>query len=232
MRFLLALVPWLLAASAAEADELAADLELALAVDASGSVDDDEFRLQLGGIASGFRDPAVRAAIRSGPNRRIAVNLLIWAEPQVPKDMTNWHVIASDEDAERFAALVERLPRSVTGATGMGEGVSSALRAFDGNGLASPREVVDVSGDGAETPAREYVVMMPQARAMAAARGVTVNGLAILGSEPGLVEWYAKNVVVGRDSFLMTAAGYGDFAEAMRRKLLKEIEYQPRLSNR
>src|SRR4051794_27061147 len=107
------------------------DLELALAVDASGSVDDGEFALQLEGIAAGFRDPDVRKAIRSGPSGRIAVNLVVWAEPQVPKDMSGWEIIASDADAERFARLVENFPRRVTGATGIGEGIASALRSFD-----------------------------------------------------------------------------------------------------
>src|SRR5437660_1728212 len=80
------------------------DLELVLAVDASGSVNDEEYKLQLIGIARAFRDPAVRKAIGSGPAKSIAVNLLVWAEPQVPKDTTGWFIITSDEDAERFAS--------------------------------------------------------------------------------------------------------------------------------
>src|SRR5437762_3109846 len=69
-----------------ESAERVVDLELVLAADASGSVNDDEYRLQLIGIARAFRDPVVRKAIRSGPAKSIAVNLLVWAEPQVPKD--------------------------------------------------------------------------------------------------------------------------------------------------
>ena len=45
------------------ADEIVADLEIVLAVDASGSVDDDEFQLQLERHRRGFRDPAVLQAI-------------------------------------------------------------------------------------------------------------------------------------------------------------------------
>ena len=212
------------------AAEIVTDLELVLAVDASGSVDDDEFALQVQGIAASFRDPAVLQAIARGPAKSIAVNMLLWAEHSVPKEMTGWFVIASRSDAERFAATVTAFPRNVTGATGMGEGLAAALRSLEDNGIEASRRVIDVSGDGAETPARDYVVMMPQARTMAYSRGVIVNGLAILGSEPGLAEWYAAHVLVGRGSFLEIAQDYRTFAAAMRRKLLQEIERLPRLS--
>jgi hypothetical protein len=213
----------------ADADELV-DLELALAVDASGSVDDSEFRLQLQGIAEGFRDGPVMEAIRSGATKRIAVTLIVWAEPQVPKDSTGWHIIASDEDAERFAAAVERFPRNQTGATGIGEGIAAALRAIDTNGIFAERRVVDVSGDGKETVAREFTVLVDQARHMAFARGIIVNGLAITNEMGDLEEYYRENVQVGPDSFVMSARSYDDFAEAMRRKLLREIECRPRFS--
>ena len=41
------------------------DLELVLAVDTSGSVNSDEFELQIEGLVQAFRDPAVIAAIIS-----------------------------------------------------------------------------------------------------------------------------------------------------------------------
>ena len=229
MRWLPVICLSMFLAPSAAADEIV-DLELALAVDASGSVDDSEFALQLGGIAAGFRDPLVHKAIRSGPAGRIAVNLVIWAEPQVPKDMSGWHIIASDDEADAFAGMVETFPRRQTGATGIGEGISSALRSFDGNGIAASREVVDVSGDGRETAPREMTVLIGQARGMALARGVVINGLAILNEDPGLAEWYRDHVQTGTGSFVMSASSYDDFAEAMRRKLLKEIEYRPRVS--
>jgi Protein of unknown function (DUF1194) len=220
----------LLWAADACAGETEADLELVLAVDASGSVDDGEFQLQLEGIAAGFRDPAVQAAIRAGRKGRIAVEVLVWAEPDVPKDVTGWFILAGDNDADAFADLVARLPRHQNGATGMGEGVAAAVRSFLGNGISAPRQAIDVSGDGEETTPREMVVTMPQARGMAALSGVTINGLAILQDDPNLAEWYRNHVLTGETSFLLTAIGYGDFAEAMRRKLLREIEDRPKLS--
>jgi hypothetical protein len=93
--------------------------------------------------------------------------------------------------------------------------------------LEAPRRVIDVSGDGRETPAREYVVLLPQARAMALAHGIVVNGLAISNAEEDLAAYYRSDLQAGPGSFVMEARDYADFAEAMRRKLLREIEYRP-----
>jgi hypothetical protein len=212
------------------AGEPVVDLELVLAVDASGSVDDAEYALQLSGIATGFRDPDVRKAIRSGPAKAIAVNLLVWAEPQVPKDVSGWFIIASDADAESFAALAETFPRRQTGATAIGEGIASALRSIEANGIEAAREVVDVSGDGRESVAREFTVLVDQARAMAILRGVVINGLAIQNEVGDLADYYRRNIQTGPESFVMAAKSYEDFAEAMRLKLLREIEYRPRVT--
>jgi hypothetical protein len=84
--------------------------------------------------------------------------------------------------------------------------------------------VVDVSGDGRETVPREYVVLLPQARTMANALGVTINGLAITNEDPDLLSYYREAVRTGDDSFAMQATDYVDFALAMKRKLLREIE--------
>lgn len=213
-----------------EAADGIVDLELVLAVDASGSVNDDEYKLQLIGIAQAFRDPAVMKAIRSGPAKSIAVNLLVWAEPQVPKDVTGWFIIASDADAERFAATVENFPRRQSGSTAIGEGIAAALRSIEMNSIAGTREVVDVSGDGRESVAREFTVLVDQARTMAIARGVVINGLAIQNEVSDLADYYRRNVQAGPESFVMAAKDYEDFAEAMRRKLLREIEYRPRIT--
>ena len=206
------------------------DLELVLAIDASSSVDESEWRLQMDGYAAAFRDGRVQATIFSGPSKRVAVSVLIWADATVPKSETPWFLLATPGDAENFASLMSGLPRGTEGGTGIGAGIAAAIRKLDRNEYVAPRQVVDVSGDGRETPAREVVVLMPQARAMARARGVTVNGLAILNEDPDLALWYRNNVINGQGSFVLTASDYADFAEAIRLKLIREIEHQERLS--
>jgi len=89
-----------------------------------------------------------------------------------------------------------------------------------------------VSGDGRETAARDYTVQVPQARAMAQAFGIVINGLAIENEEPGLQSYYRERLQSGPGSFVMAVKGYADFAEAMRRKLLREIDYRPPVAAR
>jgi Protein of unknown function (DUF1194) len=206
----------------AEADEV--DLALVLAVDASGSVDAREFRLQLDGIAYAVTSDDVVAAALSGPRRKIAVNFVTWGDPDEPKFQTGWRIIASRADALSFASEVRTgLPRQ-GGGTGLGVAVGYGLALLRNSGIHAARSVIDVSGDGPESwELREPRFKLPQAHIVREAEGVTVNGLAILTDRKDLVEYYHANVIGGAGSFVMSANVYEDFAQAMRRKLLREI---------
>ena len=237
LRIIALLAALLIAAAGASAEDQAVDLELVLAIDASGSVDSVEWALQMEGYANAFRDDRVKAAIASGPNGRIGVAVVVWADATVPKWESEWFVLATPADSERFATFIGELGRGavragVMGGTGIGAGIATAIRKLERNGLAAPRQVVDVSGDGRETPPRETAVLIPLANAMARARGVTVNGLAILNEDPDLESWYRDNVMSGRGAFVMTADDYVDFADAIVMKLIREIEHEQRLSLR
>lgn len=215
--------------SPALAEEIV-DLELVLAIDASSSVDDSEWELQRQGYAGAFRDPEIQAALASGPNKRVGIAVVVWADATVPRWDSDWFVLATPADSERLAGFMAGLPRIPVGGTGIGAGLAFAIRKLDRNGVTALRQVVDVSGDGRETPPRETVVLIPMANALARAKGVIVNGLAIVNEDQGLAVWYRDNVIAGPGSFVMAAADYEDFAEAIRKKLLKEIEHQERLS--
>lgn len=54
------------------------DLQLVLAVDVSGSVNQTRFELQKQGYAAAFRNSAALDAIRSGTNQAIAVTMVQW----------------------------------------------------------------------------------------------------------------------------------------------------------
>ncbi len=218
-------------ASSAFADE-AVDLELVLAIDASSSVDDNEWALQRAGYAAAFHDRKIQAALASGPKKRVAISVVVWADATVPRWESQWFVLSTPQDGERMASFMAALPRIPAGGTGIGAGLAAAVRKFERNGLSAPREVVDVSGDGRETPPRENVVLIPMAHALAEAKGVTVNGLAIVNEDLSLERWYRDNVIAGPGSFVMTVLDYTSFAVAIRKKLLKEIEHQERLSLR
>ena len=219
----------LLGASADAHAQYPVDLELVLAIDASGSVDDSEFRLQLRGIASAFRDPTVINAIERGFHGQIAVATVVWSDAHIEKDIGKWYVVRSAADAEAFALEVEYMPRRVrNGATGIGSGIGAAINMIRSNGLDGIRRVVDVSGDGVESPLdtslRLGAMLLHNARPLAESYGVTINGLAIITDVPNLDDWYENYVKTGPGSFVMRAEGYEDFERAMRAKLLREIE--------
>lgn len=106
-RVLLVFMMAWLAVTPANAQTDMVDLEIVLAVDASGSVDGQEFKLQLGGIAAALRDPAVQMAIMSGPHGQVAVSLMVWSDSAYPRFATEWVVLNSPETATRFAAVTE-----------------------------------------------------------------------------------------------------------------------------
>ena len=72
--------------------QTAVDLQLVLAVDASGSVDQRRFELQMQGYVAAFRDPRVLRAIQSGATQAIAVTLVQWTgpAPEVHRTIRAW----------------------------------------------------------------------------------------------------------------------------------------------
>ena len=100
-------------AGTARADTMV-DLQLILAVDVSGSIDGHDYWLQMSGIGSALQDPAVLAAIQSGPNARIAISLVLWSDPSRPQHATPWHVLRDRESISAFANLVENRSSSAS----------------------------------------------------------------------------------------------------------------------
>jgi Protein of unknown function (DUF1194) len=85
-----------------------------------------------------------------------------------------------------------------------------------------------VTGTGLASTARAKAItseVRPRPRGDLISQGVTINGLPILeGHEANtLADWYQRNVVGGRGSFLLPAEGFDDFGRAIRRKFVFEI---------
>jgi hypothetical protein len=208
--------------SPADEPRAGVDTALVLAVDVSGSVTSERYRLQMEGIAEAFEDEAVQRAILLGPRRSMLITLVEWSDR--PRASIPWMVVAGHDDARHFAQLVRGLSRSAAEFTCL-----SRMLSFVGDKvlpqvpLPASRTIVDVSGDGRENcnPA----VPVDTVRDELAAREVTINGLPILeGAEAEtLGPWYAEHVIGGRGAFAMPAAGFADFARAIRQKFIIEI---------
>ena len=215
----------LLSFSAAHAQVLdpCVDVALVLAVDGSGSVDNQEYQFQQQAIASSFRDPEVIAALKGAG--RVSVAVVFWGDASNPVYQTEAVTIEDTTDAEAFSRMVETLPRRTLGNTGLGAGLSAALDRLGSMGCAH-RSIINVSGDGKETNVprqRRQTARAGQARDRARSMNVTINALVISSAEQGLAEYYRRKVITGPGAFVMEIAQYEDYAEALKTKLIREI---------
>jgi hypothetical protein len=196
------------------------DLQLVLAVDASGSVDQVRFELQKRGYVAAFRHARVLEAIRSGPNQAIAVTMLQWTGPAMQVQVTGWTWIGDEESASAFAAAVERTPRQLFGGgTSISGAIDYSTTLFARSALRGARRVIDVSGDGSNNRGRPVTL----ARDAAVAAGIGINGLPILALEPDLDRYYQDFVIGGPGAFVVVARDYETFGEAILKKLITEI---------
>ncbi len=196
------------------------DLQLVLAVDASGSVDQTRHDLQKGGYAAAFRDRQVLNAIRSGPAQAIAVTMVEWTGPGLQVQVVPWMRIHDAASAAAFADAIIAAPRSLFGGgTSISGAIDYAMTLWRQSPYHGPRRVIDISGDGANNRGRPA----SPARDEALGAGVTINGLPILALDPSLDRYYESNVIGGPGAFIVAAENYNTFAAAIRRKLILEI---------
>jgi hypothetical protein len=224
-RLLLALAFFLaLAAGARTAAAQQVDLLLVLAVDASGSIDEAEFRLQRDGLADALASREVLEAIGSGAVGAIAVAMVEWGAPGGAATVVPWRRVEDAASAAALAAEIREAPRSPQSYNAIGDAIAHSQRLVASAPFRAPRAVIDLSGDG---PDNRSLVPAPRARDAAVASGITVNALAILGSqvergEP-LDRSYARDVIGGPGAFVAVARDRREFAPAILQKLIREI---------
>ncbi len=208
-----------LAEIGAEAEPTTVELELALAVDVSGSVDHTEFALQVQGLSVAFRHPSVAAAIEATGPAGIAVAVVQWSCPGRQARVVDWTWLRSAADARRLAGRIAAMGRRFAGETSIEFALRFAMRELAANDYNARRSVIDISGDGRSHQGDDTAGV----RDRVVAAGITINGLAILNEAPDLDSYYREAVVGGPGSFLMIADDYQDFVTAIRRKLVREI---------
>jgi len=196
------------------------ELELVLALDVSTSVDDFEYKLQAVGLASALRNPAVVQAIRAAGQGGIFVTLVHWASYYQIRQMLPWTRLTDEASIRLFSAQVAKQRRAFDyGDTGLGSAIEYSANLIETNDIRCRRSSIDVSGDG-----RNTVGVAPNvARDRITARGITINGLAILQDEPDLERYYHDSLTGGPRAFVLSAISFDVFAATMLRKLLREI---------
>ncbi|WP_342028792.1 DUF1194 domain-containing protein [Aliiruegeria lutimaris] len=205
-------------------------LALQLALDVSGSVDSREYRLQLDGVATALLDPEVQAALLALPDFPVVLSVFEWSGKGSQRVLVDWKPIRNEADVTALATLLRNTNRAVMSvSTGLGTAMLFA-GARSETAPACSRLVLDVSGDGKNNDGPR-----PQDVGAALPPGLNINALVIgphrpaaVGAQAGetsdLVGYFRAYVLRGPEAFVEIAVGYEDYAEAMKRKLLKELQ--------
>ncbi len=200
-------------------DAAACDLALALAVDISGSVDRDEYAIQMDGLALALRDETVAAAL---VRAKASLLVLQWTGEGRQIVVLDWRAVTDHRALAAIADDITAAPRRWRNySTAIGEALLATAETFSAPAVANcRRRVIDVSGDGASNEG----IAPENVRDLLEQSEILVNGLAIEGSEDGLTAYYREHVIHGPGAFVITADGFEDYPKQIKRKLLRETE--------
>ncbi|MEO0392909.1 MAG: DUF1194 domain-containing protein [Pseudomonadota bacterium] len=200
------------------------DVLLLMAIDASASVTQKVLDSQIEGHAAAFRDPLVQSALRSGPHGQIGVALMLWSNPTDTNLAIPWRVLRQPEDARRLARDITALPRDErAGSTGLGAALVAGARHIRRAPYRSLRQIIDVSSNGFSNIGPRPELIKPDLYAA----GIEVNAIVIVDEYTWLERYFSESVVTGPAPFVMPAGGIEDYADAILRKLIRELSYRP-----
>lgn len=202
---------------------------LALGLDVSGSVDAQEYRLQMHGLAAALEDPDVLAALSTLVQNPVYITVYEWSGPEYQRVIVPW-VKATTPDHVRAITgpLRAQVRTTVAPTTGLGTALQFGAGLLQ-TGPTCLRRTLDISGDGKNNSG-------PTPGEVQATLGrIEVNALIIGIDAPArlsheeieigeLAAYFRNSVIRGPQAFLEVALGFPDYARAMRLKLLKELE--------
>jgi hypothetical protein len=208
---------------------------LLLALDVSGSVNATEYRQQTDGLAVALNAPDVRELILANSDAPVTLAIYEWSSRNHQFVIQPWVTLNSDAALD---GVIENMRVHRPIRAGLKTALGTALTF--GAGMLDQQAhcwelTIDVSGDGriniGSTPTQAY--------ALEGFERVTVNAL-VVGDPIGFVPeagemaaedlrgYFEARVIRGPQAFAMVARGYEDYADAMRRKLIRELS-QPML---
>ncbi len=203
-------------------------LALVLALDVSGSVDPAEYAQQVNGLAAALDHPDIRAQILDNTSAPVSLAVYEWSSRNHQYLIQPWIDLVS---ARALDAAIARIRAHRKVRAGLKTALGTSLL-YAQSLLAQKAQcwvkTIDVSGDGENnigvTPGQVY--------AGGGFSRITVNALvignsAVTGPTPvksELLRYFESRVIHGPASFAMIANGYEDYADAMRRKLKRELQ--------
>ncbi len=203
-------------------------MQLILAADVSGSVNETRYKTQQDGYLEALGDPRVMDVIAGLDPPVLAITFIAWARDQ--EVMVPWMRVhnAATMDEFRTRLRAEQRPR-----VGVNTLIRRALQFCDtmfDRQYTGGRKVIDVSGDGDDN---QGIVGLREVRDDMVRRGVVINGLPIIVKPPeyifppqppeGLDVYYRRHVVGGEGHVVIESIGFDNFKQAILQKLLLEI---------
>jgi len=206
---------------------------LVLALDISGSVDEEEYQLQLDGIAAALVDDEIQDLILAFPQAPIELAIFEWNAPGRQRLLLDWTVLDSEETLVEIATNFVKLPNfGGQRTTALGDAIVFSKTLMDEKRNCA-RRTIDISGDG-----RNNSGLQPwEVYAELDMEDIIVNALAIGQpfvslrgtvrqspySAEALQRYFIREVIHGPDAFAELALGYKDYARAIKRKIIREL---------
>lgn len=210
--------------------QLATNANIITGIDMSYSIDAEDLRVEIEGLAQAIRAPEVLDAIRAGAHGRIGFAVFAWHHDQFPI-LVAWTTIATAEDAEAVARQIEaRLlvdveieAREQAGfyigrLTNLSQAIDHAAAMLREAPFATDRSVVNIIGDGEDNVGEGA----GSARDRAVEMGGVVNGVVLTGV-PEMLSYYRREVIGGPGAFVMSTAESAALVEALKRKFLQDL---------
>lgn len=204
---------------------------LALGLDVSGSVDLREYRLQIDGLVTALNDEEVVRKLLAMPQAPVALLIYEWSGPEDQAILVPWTYM-TDRTVLRAvsASLAATERRNATPGTALGVAMMLGAR-FLAEKENCWKHTLDISGDGKSN----FGPRPRDVKTALSTRGIVINGLVIGADAPAgpdrrqsdiaeLSAYFQDEVILGQEAFVQTAIGYEDYADAMTRKLRRELE--------
>jgi len=215
----------------ASASAVPTDLELVLLCDVSGSMDSGDWTLVRDGYVAAFRDADVINRIQTaGSNGAIAATLVYWSGVGQRSQVVGWTLINDSVTSNAFADVIAAAARPYSGMTDMSGAINYGASVFVNNYEGS-RQVIDISGDGADndpgSTSTETANVLAARNAALAGDVDTINALLVDdgGWTPYNPTTYAYSYIIGgTGAFVDVVSTFADFGAALKEKIGEEIQ--------
>ena len=180
--------------------------EIGIGIDGSGSMSNAQFNLQKQAYINVLQDASIVPL-----DGTVAVAIVQFASG-VANVVMPGTVLTAASIGGVVAALTAM--NQLGGSTAIGDAIAALANALNTNTIVSTRQVIDISTDGANNTGVNPVTA---ANAAVAAGIEQVNCL-------GIGDGANCNFIAGAGSFSESAANFGDFEDALRRKITRETQ--------